>query len=294
MRHQPPNSGIAGRRPLLSDLYHRGLHELRRGGEKPILAAERVKDTRREALALLLERDTREQDVLTLWRTLNNDYFLRHHPDEIAWHSGAILRHRQPDKPLVAVKGNSSRGGSLIFVYTRDQKNLFASITRAIEKLGLNVVDARIITNRKGYALDTFIVLENDGRPGLRPDNAAPRSRAASRNTSGFPGSIQTRKTGSKKRRLKSFTLPTRVSFTSDLKNNRTIMEVSAMDRPGVLARIGLAMDQCGARLQGAKIATYGERVEDIFYISNEKNRPLNQTAEFDRLKKAIIERLSA
>ena len=278
---------------LLSDLYHRGLHELRRGGEKPILAAQRVKDTRREALALQLERDTREQDVLTLWRTLNNDYFLRHHPDEIAWHSDAILRHRQPDKPLVAVKGNSSRGGSLIFVYTRDQKNLFASITRAIEKLGLNVVDARIITNRKGYALDTFIVLENDGRP-VAARQRGPEIKGRIAEYIGLPRLNTNPENWLKKRRLKSFTLPTRVSFTPDLKNNRTIMEVSAMDRPGVLARIGLAMDQCGARLQGAKIATYGERVEDIFYISNEKNRPLNQTAEFDRLKKAIIERLSA
>lgn len=278
---------------LLSNLYHRALRELRRGRERPILARERVKDTRQEALALLLERDIGEREALALWKSLNNDYFLRHYAEEIAWHGANILRHRQADKPLVAVKGSARRGGSLIFVYTRDRQNLFASITRAIEKLGLNVVDARIITSRKGYALDTFIVLENDGRPvSARQRGAEIKGRITDYIArSGLDDSPEN---WLKQQRLKGFTLPTRVGFTPDLKNNRTIMEVSAMDRPGVLARIGLAMEQCGARLQGAKIATYGERVEDIFYIQNADHRPLTRTAEFERLEKAIIGRLSA
>ena len=278
---------------LLGNLYQRALSELRRGRERPILARERVRDARREALALLREQNISEREARALWRGLNKDYFLRHDAGEIAWHTASILRHRRPAQPLVAVKGSARRGASLIFVYTQDQQNLFASIARAIERLGLNVVDARIITSRKGYALDTFIVLDNDGRPvSARQRGAEIKARitdyiARPQLDAGPENWLKTQ-------RLKSFTLPTRVSFTQDLKNNRTIMEVSAMDRPGVLARIGLALDQCGARLQGARIATYGERVEDIFYIQNAGHGPLTRTVELERLEQAIIGRLSA
>ena len=44
-----------------------------------------------------------------------------------------------------------------------DRKNIFATTTRAIEKLRLTVLDAKIITNRKNFVLDTFVVLENNG-----------------------------------------------------------------------------------------------------------------------------------
>jgi len=53
------------------------------------------------------------------------------------------------------------------------------------------------------------------------------------------------------------------------------VMEVIATDQPGFLAAVGAAMETCGARLQGAKIATYGERVEDIFFITDRHNHPL-------------------
>ena len=147
----------------LTNLYQRTLYELRRGNEKPILKKERIKDTKQESLALITNKDMLEQSILSLWKTVGEDYFLRHNSDEIAWHTEGILKHKNKSDPLVLVMKKSSRGGSLIFVYMQDRKNIFATTTRAIEKLGLTVVDAKIITNRKDFTLDTFVVLENDG-----------------------------------------------------------------------------------------------------------------------------------
>lgn len=87
--------------------------------------------------------------------------------------------------------------------------------------------------------------------------------------------------------------MPTRVTFDTDEKNNRTIMEVSTIDRPGVLSRIGTAMDLCGAKLQNAKIATYGERVVDIFYLQNDENNAIDDPLKFECLKSSIIDGLS-
>ena len=81
--------------------------------------------------------------------------------------------------------------------------------------------------------------------------------------------------------------------FETDTKNNRTIMEVNTADRPGVLSRISTAMDQCGTKLQGAKIATYGERVEDIFFLQNDENNAIEDPLKFECLKSSILEALS-
>ena len=277
---------------LLINLYHRTLHELRRGQEKPILKKERIRDTKQDALALITSKEINEQDIHEFWKSVGNEYFLRHNPDEIAWHTEGILKHKNVTNPLVLINKESSRGGSLIFVYMRDRKNIFATTTRAIEKLGLNVLDARIITNRKGFTLDTFIVLENNGeliKTKERSNEIRDRILKDLDSTSGFPEQGK----WIEKRQLRSFTLPTRVTFETDEKNNRTIMEVSTIDRPGVLSRIGTAMDHCGARLQSAKIATYGERVEDIFYLQNDENKAIDDPLKFECLKNSIIDTLS-
>ena len=54
------------------------------------------------------------------------------------------------------------------------------------------------------------------------------------------------------------------------------MMEVSTSDRPGLLSRIGWALAKCGVRLHTAKIATFGERAEDIFYVTDRRNQALS------------------
>ena len=277
---------------LLTTLYHRTLQELGRGHEKPILKKERIRDNRQESLALIADKNIVEQDILNIWKTLGDEYFLRHNADEIAWHTEAILKHNNLTTPLILINRGSTRGGSLIFVYMQDRINIFSTTTRTFEKLGLNVVDARIITNRKGFVLDSFIVLENDGEK-IKTKERCNEIRMRILNDLDSTTSIQDQGKWVEKRQLKSFTLPTLVTFNTDENNNRTIMEVSTIDRPGVLSRIGIAMDLCGAKLQGAKIATYGERVEDIFYLQNDENKAIDNPLKFECLKNSIIDTLS-
>tara|TARA_R110002072_G_scaffold30092_1_gene94199 strand:- start:20619 stop:23264 length:2646 start_codon:yes stop_codon:yes gene_type:complete len=276
----------------LTNLYQRTLYELRRGNEKPILKKERIKDTKQDSLALIADKDMLEQSILNLWKTVGEDYFLRHNSDEVAWHTEGILKHKNKSDPLVLVMKKSSRGGSLIFVYMQDRKNIFATTTRAIEKLGLTVVDAKIITNRKGFTLDTFAVLENDGAPIKNNDRSNEVKNRILKELKSTSAKVE-EGNWLEKRQLKSFNIPTHITFETDEKNNRTIMEISTIDRPGVLSRIGMAMDMCGAKLQNAKIATYGERAEDIFYLQNDENKMIEDPLKFECLRNSIIDALS-
>ncbi|MGI8425869.1 MAG: hypothetical protein ACR2M4_04580 [Actinomycetota bacterium] len=62
-------------------------------------------------------------------------------------------------------------------------------------------------------------------------------------------------------------------------------MEVIATDRPGVLSQMASAMRFCGVRLQSAKVATFGKRVEDIFYITDAHERPVEEPLKLECLR---------
>jgi [protein-PII] uridylyltransferase len=158
--------------------------------------------------------------------------------------------------------------------------------------MGLNIVDARIITSDNGFALDTYVVLENDGdfiKDRSRCDEIKTKIKHGLMHLDNIPKHVTRRGD----RQLKHFTIPIRVKFSSDERNGRTIMEVTASDRPGFLSQVGVAMNFCGVRLHGAKIATYGERVEDIFYITDKQNNIITEPLKFECLQSTITDALT-
>ena len=275
---------------LLTNLYDKTLQYLRRGAEKPILKTVQIKNIKRESLSLLKNIDSKK--VNTLWKTINEEYFLRHNPDEIAWHVEEIYKHNDTTTPLVSINEESSKGGSLIFIHMSDRRNIFTIITRAIANLGLTIQDARIITNKKKYTFDTFVVLERNGVLIKSEQRCVEIKNKILDELNSPRPSIKKNKIFPKKN-LKSFSIPTKIIFETDKKNNRTIMEVITIDRPGVLSHIAEAMDLCGVKLQGAKIATFGEKVEDIFYIQDYENNMISNPIKFECLEKSIKQILS-
>ncbi|HXK57685.1 MAG TPA: ACT domain-containing protein, partial [Gammaproteobacteria bacterium] len=76
--------------------------------------------------------------------------------------------------------------------------------------------------------------------------------------------------------------------------NHRTIMKLNTDDRPGLLSQVGYAFAENGIRLISAKIATIGAEVDDTFFISDHENRPLSGRETFEKLEKAIHDRLDS
>jgi len=69
-------------------------------------------------------------------------------------------------------------------------------------------------------------------------------------------------------RQVRLFSTPTRIAFSEDLNGRRTVMELVAGDRPGLLCEVGKAFLEYNVSLRAAKIMTIGERAEDVFYIT--------------------------
>ena len=144
---------------LFADLYTATRFALRRGLEHPVHAAERIAETRVEALALLRYEGIDEAAIERVWQSLPDDVFLRSRASQIAWQTAAIVAQRERGDDLVAVRAIGDSGLMEVFVHARDRDGLFAAAVATLDRLGLGVLEARALATRDGRVFDSFQVL---------------------------------------------------------------------------------------------------------------------------------------
>ncbi len=276
IRATDPKLWNSWREALLLELYRRTLRALRRGLGRPIDEEELVVEAQAKARDLLRERGLHHMTVRSIWRHFTSDYFLRYRPDEVAWHTAAIhAAGSAAHEPLVLVNASAHRGGTEVFIYTRDRDNVFALAVSALDQLGLDIQDARIITTTNGYTLDSFLVLEDNDAPVAGAERLATIQTTLAE-TLRDPSALPEPSNRVLPRRLRHFNTPTQIDFSDDAHNERTAMELMTGDQPGLLAQVGYIFAREGLRVQNAKIATIGERAEDVFFVTDANNAPLD------------------
>jgi [protein-PII] uridylyltransferase len=269
---------------LLKQLYYNARRALQRGLQNPMERSELIQKTREAALEML---DGPAEAYRPLWNKLGEEYFLHHLPWQVAQHISLLKDYNEDDGCIVNIEPVSERGGTEIFIYAKSSEHLFSRITAIIEQLGLNVVDAGVITTGDNHALDTFHVLEEDGQPvtgDLRMDEiqVALKQAIDGDRDGGWHISRRT------PRQYRHFPIKTLITFRQDEHNQRTVMELITADRPGLLSRIGRAFADCNVRLWNAKIVTLGSRAEDFYYITDVNNKPLTEEKQFECLEQAV------
>ncbi len=281
IRATDPKLWNSWRASLLLELYQRTARALRRGLGKPMDEDELVETAKQRARELLRTRGLHHMTVRSIWRAFTPDYFLRYSAEEVAWHTEAIHgAGNAAHKPLVLIRPDSARGGIEVFIYTRDRDNVFSLAVSALDQSGLDILDARIITTTNGYTLDSFLIGTSDSGTGQNAAALDPqmietlRDRLESQLKN--PSALPEPSTRVLPRRLRHFSTPTEVEFSDDERNARTVMELITGDQPGLLAQVGYLFAVHGVRVQNAKIATIGERAEDVFFITNDVNEPLD------------------
>ncbi|HHX35087.1 MAG TPA: [protein-PII] uridylyltransferase [Gammaproteobacteria bacterium] len=284
------------RAQLLRQLYSETRRALRRGLENPLEREEQITTRQATALSLLTEDGVDPDTVEQLWSQLGDDYFLRHSAGDIVWHTEAILQHGGSLEPLVLVRETTQReydGGTQIFVYGAYRPDFFAVTVASLDQLNLSTLDARIMTSKGHFSIETYIVLDADGgRIGDDPERIQEIRAgltAALGNTADYPAIIQRRVP----RQLKHFSFTPQITIHNDAQRPYTIVEVVAPDRPGLLARIAGIFVEFNLALVKAKIITLGERIEDVFFITDADGLPLSDPELCHALQESMIAQLS-
>ena len=279
------------RESLLLELYHSAARALERGLHDPVSPGERVAEQKQRALGFLAGRGLRAAQAEGVWARFENEYFLRHSPEELAWHLPEILAADDAALPLILVQPVAGRG-TTVFIYMRDRDHLFGLTTGVLAQLGLNILDARINTTADGFVLDSYVVLEADGTPVAGALRLA-EIRDALRKVLADPATTVVEVHRRAPARLRHFTTPTTIFFSQDHARNRTLMELVTADRPGLLSLIGRVFHRRGILLDAAKINTVGERAEDVFFITDRQRQPIVAEEALEELREVLTRTLN-
>ncbi len=277
---------------LLRELYLLTQKALENGLECKIALQDRVNEHQTKARKALIDSGMNETQIDQFWRRLSNDYFVRFKPTQIIWHANVILAaHPMTDDfLLVGTSANTSKAGAELIVYGKDRPHMFAQIASVLDSRNCSIHDAQVMRSNDGYMFDSFIIFEHNGDR-ITSASRLESLRVAVEDQLNKPGVKHTNKR-KMSRRMKQLDVTTKVRFYPS-QTNVTIVELEALDAPGLLATICEQFIQLNMKLHQAKISTIGERAEDLFIISNEHDQPLSAKEQV-QLKKHLCEALDA
>jgi [protein-PII] uridylyltransferase len=215
-----------------------------------------------------------KESYQALWDQVGEAYFVRFESDEIAWQSRLLTPHVFTNKPIIRARLSPNGDGIQVMIYTQDQDDLFARICNFFDRMGYNIAQAIIFTTQHGYALNSFIVLDQLSKSvsynGLL-NHIETKLLEKIETTTPLESPLQ----GRISRQVKHMPYATRVSINGELQSNNHMVEIVAGDRPGLLAKIAFVFLQHDIYLHHAKINTLGSRAEDSFLISAKNNQAL-------------------
>lgn len=268
---------------LLADLHTATRLALRRGLENPVAEAERSAETRAQAAALLRAQGVADAEIETLFARMPEVSFQRARPDQIAWHA-EVIRDAAAGDTRVAVRALGAQQTAFeVFVHSPDRDGLFAAIVATLDRGGYAIQQARILDGPHHAVFDTLLVVPVEPQRAVPPETL----RAELERVLAGPLEHVRPPRRAQPRHLRHFRIAPQIAF-DDAPNGRTLMSLVCTDRPGLLADVAQTLRAQGLRVHDARIATFGERAEDVFQITDRADRALDP-AQQQALREALI-----
>jgi [protein-PII] uridylyltransferase len=193
-----------------------------------------------------------------------------------------------------AVNLDSARGVTELTVLAPDHPWLLSIIAGACATAGANIVDAQIFTTTDGRALDTIAVtreFERDEDEERRAARIAEIIEKALRGTLKLPDMVAKR--APPKGRIKAFAVEPEVTINNQWSNRYSMVEVTGLDRPGLLFELTTTLSKLNLNIGSAHVATFGERVVDVFYITDLFGAKITAATRQAAIKRALMQVLT-
>src|SRR3954451_10866779 len=185
---------------------------------------------------------------------------------------------------------DTARGVTELTVLAPDHPRLLSVIAGACAAAGSNIVDAQIFTTTDGLALDTIAISrefehnEDEARRAVRIADSIER---ALRGELRLPDVMAKR--AARKARLKAFAIEPEVMLNNQWSNRYTVVEVTGLDRPGLLYELTATISKLNLNIASAHVATFGERVVDVFYVTDLMGAQITSPSRQAAIKRALL-----
>ena len=240
-----------------------------------------------EAAGKLAKYGLQTTSYQALWQNVGAGYFTRFDSDEIAWQSRLLTPHVFADAPIVRARLSPNGEGIQVMIYTRDQDDLFARMCNFFDRIAYNIGQAKIYTTQHGYALNTFVVLDNSGKS-ISYSGLLKHIEVGLSDNISASIALEAPLQGRMSRQVKHMPFETKVSIEMDAQSSNHAVDIITGDRPGLLAQIAFIFLQHGVSLHNAKINTLGNRAEDSFLVSAAQNKPLSD-GQVEKLQAELL-----
>lgn len=209
----------------------------------------------------------------------------------------ALLRAAwREDRPLTLdTRVDLGAGMTEVTIHTQDHPGLFARLTGALTLAGADILEAKVFTLASGMTVDVFLVADAaEGGALARPEKLARLAVTVERCLSGSlrPAEELAKRKPALASRTNVFKVTPRVLIDNQASGTRTIVEINARNRPGLLFDIAKAFNAANVQIQTAKISTFGERAIDVFYIKDVFGLKITHRTKLATIKKQVLEAL--
>ncbi|MBB4040428.1 [protein-PII] uridylyltransferase [Microvirga flocculans] len=202
---------------------------------------------------------------------------------------------READKAghsvTTAYETDQFRGVTELTILSPDHPRLLAIVTGACAAAGGNIVDAQIFTTTDGIAVDTIVLsraFDRDEDELRRAERVAKAIERALKGEVRIADLVDGKRPA--KERAKAFHVPPEVTIDNSLSNRQTVIEVSGLDRPGLLYDLTTALGKLNLNIASAHIVTFGEKAVDVFYVTDLTGTKVTHAGRQASIRRALLD----
>lgn len=193
---------------------------------------------------------------------------------------------------MTEVHTNATKGVTEITIVAPDHPRLLSIVAGGCAAAGGNIVDAQIFTTTDGFALDTIVMTRAFER---EEDELRRANRVAQTIEKALRGEIRlaplmAAKSESRKDHEETFHIAPEITLDNNLSNRYTVLEVSGLDRPGLLHELTAAISKLNLNIGSAHIVTFGEKAVDAFYVTDLTGSKITNPSRQGSVKRHLLE----
>ena len=220
-----------------------------------------------------------------------DDYWLKTETRKQADHA-RLLRQAEAKELQLATDYTTHAFNAIteLSVLAPNHPRLLALFAGSCAAAGANINGAHISTTRDGLALDTFLLqreFAEDDDERRRVQRIANTIETVLKGEARLSALMARRKPA--ERRIHAFSVEPQVVINNALSDSFTVIEVTGLDRPGLLYDVTSTLSNLSLDITSAHITTYGEKAVDVFYVTDLTGRKIASEPR----QKAIREQLT-